>query len=83
MKTLDSTFDVVSDMDYFIDSCKKTCPKYAKETFFYYLNDEGLECIESMIEVFGIEKAMDFCIMLINSSGDVIKKINSGMWTKD
>ena len=63
MKTLDSTFDVVSDMDYFIDSCKKTCPKYAKETFFYYLNDEGLECIESMIEVFGIEKAMDFCIL--------------------
>ena len=51
------------DMDLFLEQCKKTCEHFSKDIFSYYLNDEGVECIDSMIEVFGIEKTKDFCLL--------------------
>ena len=62
LKNADSVFDVASDYDSFIDRCKKSCPTYAKN-FSYYLNDEGIECIDAMIDIFGIEKVKDFCLL--------------------
>ena len=59
----DSVYDIASDLEYFVKSCRKTCPKFTKEEYPYYLNDEGLECIDSMIEVFGVENVMTFCLI--------------------
>lgn len=63
LSTTDSVFEYSMDMDLFLEQCKKTCEHFSKDIFSYYLNDEGVECIDSMIEVFGIEKTKDFCLL--------------------
>ena len=63
LQKVDSPLEMVPEYNYYVEQCKQTCEHFTKDKYLHYLSDEGIECLDSMIEIFGVEKVLDFCVL--------------------